>query len=95
MKATGIVRKIDEMGRIVIPKEMRNHLNIAVGDPIEFFTDDEQHIIMRKYKINDDLTESVCGLKNLLDSYGGQLPFEILTDMRQHVSEMQKLLDQK
>ncbi len=41
MKATGIVRKVDELGRIVIPKELRGDLNIDIRDPLEIYTEDE------------------------------------------------------
>ena len=49
MKATGIVRRIDELGRIVIPKEIRRTLRIREGDPLEIFTNHEGGIILKKY----------------------------------------------
>lgn len=49
MKATGIVRRIDELGRVVIPKEIRRTLRIREGDPLEIFTDREGEIILKKY----------------------------------------------
>ncbi len=49
MKATGIVRKIDDLGRVVIPKEIRKTLRIREGDPLEIFTDTEGEIILKKY----------------------------------------------
>ncbi|MEG2811733.1 MAG: AbrB/MazE/SpoVT family DNA-binding domain-containing protein [Clostridium sp.] len=49
MKATGIVRKIDELGRIVIPMELRKTLNIAIKDPMEIYVDGES-IILKKYQ---------------------------------------------
>ena len=49
MKATGIVRRIDELGRVVIPKEIRRTLKIREGDPLEIFTDREGEIILKKY----------------------------------------------
>ena len=48
MKSTGIVRKLDNLGRIVIPIELRNALNIEVKDSLEIFTEDDQ-VILRKY----------------------------------------------
>ena len=48
MKSTGIVRKVDELGRIVLPIEIRKVLDINVKDPVEIFTDDDK-IILRKY----------------------------------------------
>ena len=49
MKATGIVRRIDDLGRIVIPKEIRRTLRIKEGDPLEIFTDREGEVILKKY----------------------------------------------
>jgi len=51
MKATGIIRKVDELGRIVIPIELRNKLDIAIKDPIEIFVDGSS-IILKKYEPN-------------------------------------------
>lgn len=48
MKSTGIVRKVDELGRVVIPIELRRNLNINVKDPLEIFVDDD-NIILKKY----------------------------------------------
>ncbi|MCD8323407.1 MAG: stage V sporulation protein T [Clostridiales bacterium] len=49
MKATGIVRRIDDLGRVVVPKEIRRTLRIREGDPLEIFTDREGEIIFKKY----------------------------------------------
>lgn len=49
MKATGIVRRIDDLGRVVIPKEIRRTLRIREGDPLEIFTDRNGEIILKKY----------------------------------------------
>ena len=49
MKATGIVRRIDDLGRVVIPKEIRRTLRIREGDPLEIYTDKEGEIILKKY----------------------------------------------
>ncbi|APH23401.1 AbrB family transcriptional regulator [Clostridium botulinum] len=49
MKSTGIIRKVDELGRIVIPKELRRTLNIEEGDGLEIYTEGEQ-IILKKYE---------------------------------------------
>ena len=48
MKATGIVRRIDELGRVVIPKEIRRTLRIKEGDPLEIFTDRDE-LMLKKY----------------------------------------------
>ncbi len=49
MKATGIVRRIDDLGRIVIPKEIRRTLRIREGDPLEIFVDRDGEVILKKY----------------------------------------------
>lgn len=49
MKATGIVRRIDDLGRVVIPKEIRRTMRIREGDPLEIFTDRDGEVIFKKY----------------------------------------------
>ncbi|MGN0435690.1 MAG: stage V sporulation protein T [Wujia sp.] len=49
MRATGIVRRIDDLGRVVVPKEIRRVLRIREGDPLEIFTDKDGEIILKKY----------------------------------------------
>ncbi len=63
MKATGIVRRIDELGRVVIPKEIRRVLRIRDGDPMEIFTNREGEVIFKKYSPVGELTpfaEQLC-----------------------------------
>lgn len=57
MKATGVVRRIDDLGRLVIPKEIRKVHHIKEGDPLEIFTDKEGEIILKKYSPIGELTE--------------------------------------
>ena len=68
MKATGIVRKVDELGRIVIPIELRNKLDIAIKDPIEIFVEGYS-IILKKYEPNCVF----CGNSKELTSYKDKL----------------------
>ena len=56
MRATGIVRRIDDLGRIVIPKEIRRTLHIRESDPLEIFTDREGQIILKKYSPIGEMT---------------------------------------
>ena len=62
MKATGIVRRIDELGRIVIPKEIRRVLRIREGDPIEIFTDADGVVLKKYARIRElgDYAETYC-----------------------------------
>ena len=56
MKATGVVRRIDDLGRVVIPKEIRRTLRIHEGDPLEIFTDREGGVILKKYSPVGEMT---------------------------------------
>ena len=57
MKATGIVRRIDDLGRVVIPKEIRRTLRLRDGDPMEIFTDREGTVILKKYSPIGDMAD--------------------------------------
>lgn len=57
MKATGIVRRIDDLGRVVIPKEIRRTMRLREGDPLEIFIDGEGSVVFKKYSMLDDLTQ--------------------------------------
>ena len=58
MKATGIVRRIDDLGRVVIPKEIRRTMRIREGDPLEIYTDHEGEVIFKKYSPIEELAET-------------------------------------
>ncbi|MBR1780145.1 MAG: AbrB/MazE/SpoVT family DNA-binding domain-containing protein [Oscillospiraceae bacterium] len=63
MKATGIVRRIDDLGRVVIPKEIRRTMRIKQGDPLEIYTDREGDVIFRKYSLMggiSDFAAQIC-----------------------------------
>ncbi|MEG0872430.1 MAG: stage V sporulation T C-terminal domain-containing protein [Clostridia bacterium] len=57
MKATGIVRKIDDLGRVVIPKEIRKSLRIREGDPLEIYVEKNGEIVLKKYATMGDMLE--------------------------------------
>ncbi|MBQ2253343.1 MAG: AbrB/MazE/SpoVT family DNA-binding domain-containing protein [Clostridia bacterium] len=57
MKATGIVRRIDDLGRVVIPKEIRRTMRIREGDPLEIYTDREGEVIFKKYSPIGELSD--------------------------------------
>ncbi len=72
MKSTGVTRKIDELGRIVIPKEIRKNLGIRDGEYLEIFTD-EDAIILKKYfevKKLEDICLNLCNLVNSIFDVG-------------------------
>lgn len=67
MKATGIVRRIDDLGRVVIPKEIRRTLRIREGDPLEIYTEKDGEVIFKKYSPMGDLGEVAS---QIVDSIG-------------------------
>ena len=84
MKATGIIRRIDELGRIVIPKEIRRTFKIKVGTPLEIFCGDDGELILKKYSMITeikDFADEVC--KSLYNTLS--LPV-IITDKDKIVS---------
>lgn len=71
MKATGIVRRVDDLGRVVIPKEIRRACNIREGDPLEIFIDEDGGVVFRKYILTyrDDLTAALQDAADYYDNY--------------------------
>ena len=71
MKATGIVRRIDDLGRVVIPKEIRRTLRIREGDPLEIFTDRNGEVILKKYSPIGELHSVSCEYADSLSAATG------------------------
>ena len=70
MKATGIVRRIDDLGRVVIPKEIRRTMRIREGDPLEIYTDREGEVIFKKYSPIGELSEFAAKYAETLHKTG-------------------------
>ena len=66
MKATGMIRKIDDLGRVVIPKEIRKTLRIREGDPMEIFVEKNGEIVLKKFAPLGDLVDEVILLAEVL-----------------------------
>lgn len=90
MKATGIVRRIDDLGRVVIPKEIRRTLRIREGDPLEIFTDREGGVILKKYSPIGELSEFSKGYAESLQQTIGNIIIICDRDMLISVSGVQK-----
>lgn len=73
MKATGIVRRIDDLGRVVIPKEIRRTLRIREGDPLEIFTDREGEVILKKYSPIGELSDFAAQYADSLHKASGHI----------------------
>ena len=68
MKATGIIRNLDNLGRVTLPIELRRNLNLDIKDPVEIFVEDDK-IILKKYEPSDVFT----GIKEDLVEYQGKM----------------------
>ena len=82
MKATGIVRRIDDLGRVVVPKEIRRTLRIREGDPLEIYTDREGEIILKKYSPIGELSQFAAQYAKILSETTGYL---VCVSDRDHV----------
>ena len=89
MKATGIVRRIDDLGRVVIPKEIRRNLGIREGDPLEIFLH-EDYICFKKYIPNklEKVSDAFKELADFAEDEGG-------LRMRTRVSELQAEVEER
>lgn len=67
MTATGIIRRIDDLGRVVIPKELRRTLGLLEGDPMELFTEGRS-IIMRRYRFDEDIQGAAKVVQELIQN---------------------------
>ena len=72
MKATGIVRRIDDLGRVVIPKEIRRTLRIREGDPLEIFTSNDGEVIFKKYSPIGELSAFAAQYADILHKTSGK-----------------------
>ena len=71
MKATGIVRRIDDLGRVVIPKEIRRTMRIREGDPLEIYTSNDGEVIFKKYYPINELAEGAAQAAEVISKLGG------------------------
>lgn len=78
MKATGIVRRIDDLGRVVIPKEIRRTMRIREGDPLEIYTDKDGGVIFRKYSLMGGLGDFAGQMCETLHKTTGRVA--VITD---------------
>ncbi len=77
MKSTGIVRKLDELGRITLPIELRRNLNVNDRDPLEIFVEDDK-IILKKYEPSDIFTGS---MDDLVEYMGKRVSKETIREL--------------
>ena len=71
MKATGFVRRIDDLGRVVIPKEIRRTMRIREGDPLEIYTSAEGEVVFRKYSALGEMSENAAQVAEIMQRLAG------------------------
>lgn len=98
MRATGILRRIDDLGRIVIPKEIRRSMRIREGDALEIFTEKDM-ICFKKYNPNEDFLEEIKSLENdMLNEYymtGNTQEINIIKMAFQEIRYQLKVIEEK
>ena len=67
MKATGIVRRVDDLGRVIIPKEIRKRMGIVDGEPMEIYLEDDA-IVYKKYNANISVTDAINRLRDHIEN---------------------------
>lgn len=91
MKATGITRKIDHLGRVVIPKEIRRNLAIEVDDPVEFYVEGAC-IVIKKFDAAGDLEQLLGSFEGVLRLKGEMLPPDKLNAALKKMSELRSVV---
>lgn len=71
MKATGIVRRIDDLGRVVIPKEIRRTMRIREGDPLEIYTSNDGEVIFKKYSAISEMSQNASQVAEIMVKLAG------------------------
>lgn len=92
MKSTGIIRRIDDLGRVLIPREIRKRLCIDDGDPLEIFVEGE-NVIFAKYCITNDINAAIESAKRVA-SDNIDLPIEKTAAIIAKLNEAKKLLEE-
>lgn len=91
MRATGIVRRIDDLGRVVIPREIRKQFGIKEGDPLEIFVNKDE-IILRKCDVSIGLKELIRRLDNEFSDVRSDMETEIANKIYERISALQDIL---
>lgn len=90
MKATGIIRRVDDLGRVVIPKDIRRTIGIHEGEPLEIFIEGGDTVCFRKYKTN--LGDAVEHLRDQIENGGDDLTYATLMRIDALLEEVQELV---
>ena len=90
MKATGIIRRVDDLGRVVIPKDIRRTIGIREGEPLEIFIEGEDTVCFRRYKNN--LNDAIEHLRDQIENGCDDLTYGTLMRIDALLEEVQELV---
>lgn len=91
MRETGIIRRIDDLGRVVIPREIRKQFLIKEGDRLEIFVNKDK-IILKKYDVSIGMKELVRRLDEEFSDVKGDIETEIANNIYKHISALKDIL---
>jgi transcriptional pleiotropic regulator of transition state genes len=91
MRETGIIRRIDDLGRVVIPREIRKQFLIKEGDQLEIFVNKDE-IILKKYDVSIGMKELVRRLDDEFSDVKGDMETEIANNIYKHISALKDIL---
>ncbi|MGL6216421.1 MAG: AbrB/MazE/SpoVT family DNA-binding domain-containing protein [Lacrimispora sphenoides] len=91
MKTTGIIRRVDDLGRIVIPREIRRNLCFQEGSPVELFTDGDK-LVIQKYQTCDSISDTVKTLRDLIVDYSDEFSHDRLSSLLEQVDALEGIL---
>lgn len=91
MKATGIVRRVDDFGRIVLPKEIRTNFGMHVGEPVEIFVSGDS-VVLKRYDSGISVQEKVEELSIAVDDISTELGMEKTEKVKKYLNEIESLL---
>lgn len=91
MRETGIIRRIDDLGRVVIPREIRKQFLIKEGDQLEIFVSKDE-IILKKYDVSIGMKELVRRLDDEFSDVKGDMETEIANNIYKHISALKDIL---
>ena len=91
MRATGIVRKVDDLGRVCLPKEIRRTMKLGTGDPVEFFTEGDK-LLLRKFDAAGDMEQLLENMKHSIELADPLIPGGKSKQLLAKVDEMMAIL---
>ncbi len=91
MRTTGIVRRVDDLGRVALPKEIRRLMKIHENTALEIYLEDQDKIILQKYDYTGEIETGITSLKSLIIA-NGELPNDLSTQLNAKINEMNDIL---